>query len=86
MVTFVTEVTKGSPVAVVTFVPVLTNVNIDLLVTVITFATRVTQTTSIHWLLHYANGSVDLRLTDFPNLVNLGTKRRRVVTLTSQPL
>jgi len=41
MVTFVTEVTKGSPVAVVTFVTVLTKVNIDFLVTMITFATRV---------------------------------------------
>jgi len=41
MVTFVTEVTKGSPVAVVTFVTVLNNVNIDFLVTMITFTTRV---------------------------------------------
>jgi len=41
MVTFVTEVTKGSPVAVVTFVTVLTKVNTDFLVTMITFATRV---------------------------------------------
>ena len=40
MVTFVTEVTKGSPVA-VTFVTVLTKVNINFLVTMITLATRV---------------------------------------------
>ena len=41
MVTFITEVTKGSPVAVVTFVTVLTKVNTDFLFTMITFATSI---------------------------------------------
>jgi hypothetical protein len=86
MVTFVTEVTKGSPLAVVTFVTVLTNINIDFLITMITFATGVTQATSIHWLARYANGPVELRLSDFPYLVILGIKRKRVVSFTSQPL
>jgi hypothetical protein len=74
MVTFITKVTKGSPVAVVTFVPILTKVNIGFLVTMITFATMVTQATSVHRLLCYANGPVELRLTDFPSLVTLGIK------------
>jgi hypothetical protein len=82
MVTFVTEVTKGSLVAVVT---VLTNVTIYFLVTMITSATKVTRVTNIHWLLRHANGPVEMSLTYFPNLVNLGTKRRRVVT-SLQPL
>ena len=54
MVAFVTKVTKGSLFAVVNFVTVLVNVNIDFLVSMVIFPTMVT---NIHWLLCLREGA-----------------------------